>query len=158
MVVGGAALAQKFSGCLDPKSLWSRAFEKLAANVGAVVAGGLVGGLACAVAIGAAPAAMVPLILAGGVAAGGLGVGRLAHAWRTRDVAEMVIGDSIPVAPYAQAEPRHEAINQLTETLHRSIGQTKARLTGLPYDETAPKIVVAQHFNDPHPIGSPLGD
>lgn len=93
--------------------------------------GGLFGGLACAF----NPETLSPIV--GGLgAAGAIG---LNEAWRNRYVAQVVVMPKITMDAYQGMKPR-EAINQLTEDLHRSMGKGKEQLTGTPYDENAPKF------------------
>lgn len=68
---------------------------------------------------------------------GGLGTLGMANTLRTRDIARIVVCDPIPVAPYAQDE---EGALHLTEDIHRSLGHAKEKLTGVKYDDAAPKI------------------
>ena len=79
--------------------------------------------------------------LAGGIAAVGF-----AENWRNRPMAIIQAGEAIDTAPYlAMAEKdRSAATTALTEELHRRIGTMKAGLSGVPYDEAAPKITHAR--------------
>ena len=97
------------------------------------LAGGLFGGLACAL----APDTMAPIVGSLG-AAGTLG---LNEAWRNRYVAKVLVGKPIVPETYFQPGERPRmAINAITEDLHRALGKGKEALTGTVYDETKPKI------------------
>ncbi len=143
----GVQLAQKL---FEPKVLYTRAFAKLGANLAA--------GIACGVGAALAGGTLAaPLLLAGGVLAGGLGVLGFARTWRTRDVADIVVSDPIPVKPYVeQYGEGRTAAWKLTEDLHGVMGREKARLTGKPYDEAAPRTVGRQSPHDCHPPGCPV--
>ena len=64
----------------------------------------------------------------------------IANAWRTRDVAQVVIGEPLTVEDYVQEYGKRPAQGKLTEDLHGSIGEMKAELSGVPYDTQAPKV------------------
>ncbi|MCA9794613.1 MAG: 1-acyl-sn-glycerol-3-phosphate acyltransferase [Candidatus Eremiobacteraeota bacterium] len=122
----------------------SRAVTKEAWNPGPRIVGGLKGaGWGALVGAGAGLAlAASPLpALAGGIAAVGF-----AENWRNRPMAIIQAGEAIDTAPYlALAEKdRSAATTALTEELHRRIGTMKAGLSGVPYDEAAPKITHAR--------------
>ncbi|HEY4000469.1 MAG TPA: lysophospholipid acyltransferase family protein [Candidatus Xenobia bacterium] len=84
------------------------------------------------------PALAIPVAATAAVA-GGLGVLGLARAWRKRPIADVVIDDPIPV-PRITADQLRETINGLTTQLHAVMGRSKARLTGVSFDENSPAI------------------
>lgn len=104
---------------------------KLARDPSIKAAGSLVGGL-----IGAVAGALVPN--AGGLAAG-LGTFSLGYDFIHRDQCQVSIGKPIQVSDYLERDPR-QANTDLTEELHRRIGHEVEKLSGVTYDEAAPKI------------------
>ncbi|MEW6277981.1 MAG: lysophospholipid acyltransferase family protein [Candidatus Eremiobacterota bacterium] len=101
-----------------------------------VVAGGLAGGLSAWLLPELAP--WIGLAAAVG---GGAGTLQMAGALRHRDLARVIVGDPLEVAPYKQAHRKtRDAAAALTEDLHRALGRAKERLSGVPYDDSAPKF------------------
>lgn len=66
---------------------------------------------------------------------GGVATLGLAKAWSDRPVATIRVGEPIPAQPYIELakENKSQATAKLTTDLHRSIGQMKAELSGVPY-------------------------
>lgn len=126
-------LAPALSSDRDPLVL-----TKLAHDPSVKAAGSLVGGL-----IGAAAGAFLPN--AGSLAAG-LGTFSLGYDFVHRDQCKVSIGKPIPVAEYLDRDPR-QANTDLTEELHRRIGHQVEKLSGVAYDDAAPKI--HQHSGSP---------
>lgn len=111
----------------------------------ATLKGGALGAIAGAVGGGAlAHAGALAGTLTG--VAGAVGTYGLVRGWRDRDIARVTIGVPLKVADYVEKYPfsnrieRATAVNALTEDLHRSLGQTKALISGVPYDDPAEKI------------------
>ncbi|MEW6277202.1 MAG: lysophospholipid acyltransferase family protein [Candidatus Eremiobacterota bacterium] len=103
------------------------------------VAGGLLGAVGAGLACWLAPGC-VQTLATFTAATSGVATWSLAGSLRHRDIAHVVVGQPIPVAPYAQNYPFAKGARILTEDLHRSLGHLKEGLTGVPYDENAPKI------------------
>lgn len=98
---------------------------------GVSVAGGLLGG-----ALGAVSGAICSLPSALGV---GLGAFSLMRDYIHRPVTKIKIGEAIDLKPFKKMEKR-AANTAITEELHRRIGHLVSDLSGIPYDESAPKI------------------
>ena len=144
-IAAGAFSGAMTGGYLYGKREWDRnpvvkaynqAPQYMAMLKGAAI-GGVVGGL-----FGGTAAAFVPgadFLLAG---AGGFSTLKVARAWRDRDVAHVIVAPPLKVQDYVTAATGDEkkAIHDLTVDLHRSLGAAKARLTGVPYDDNAPKF------------------
>ncbi|GMU56111.1 MAG: hypothetical protein AMXMBFR33_52570 [Candidatus Xenobia bacterium] len=139
--LSGALFGAKVWGGLKKHSTPVRVPYNQAPRFGAMLKGGalgaltgsILGGLACAL----APDTMA-LVVGGLGAAGTMG---LNDAWRNRYVAKVLVGTPIETDAYRQTGTRpREAINSLTEDLHRALGKGKEKLTGTPYDESAPKF------------------
>ncbi|MEW6279995.1 MAG: lysophospholipid acyltransferase family protein [Candidatus Eremiobacterota bacterium] len=80
-------------------------------------------------------------VAAGAGLLGGLATWGWANIFRHRDIARVIVCDPIPVDPYRQKHPdQSDAVKALTEDMHRVMGKAKEKLTGVPYDENAPKI------------------
>lgn len=139
--LSGALCGAKVWGGLKKHTTPARVLYNQAPRFGAMLKGGalgaLGGGLAGGLALAFAPEALATIV--GGLGAAGT-VG-LNEAWRNRYVAKVLVGKPIEVDDYRNSglKPR-EAINQLTEDLHRALGKGKEALTGTPYDENAPKF------------------
>lgn len=111
-------------------------------NYFATLQGGAGGALAGAIAAGGAAALLddsQALIAGLSGLSGAVSTWALGQAWMNRDLAQLRIGDPIEVAPY-RAMKQSEGVTALTEELHRRIGKETATLSGIPYDESAPKI------------------
>jgi len=75
-------------------------------------------------------------------AACGLGVLGIATWWRRRLVQTIQIGEPLDVGAFIEraVEDRRGAVAELTRVLHREVGQLKAGLSGVAYDESAEAI------------------
>ncbi len=89
---------------------------------------------------GGVVAAYSPLAAVGFSVAGGLGAAAVADHFRLRPVARVKAGKPLKVAEVTSGLKKKPAAIKLTEELHRSMGQLKADLTGIAYDENQPKI------------------
>lgn len=144
-IVAGAVTGAVTGGYLYGKREWdqnpvtkayNQAPQYMAMLKGAAL-GGLAGGL-----LGGTVAGLIPgadYLLAG---AGGFSTLQVARAWRDREVAHVVICSPLNVASAVQAAggDKKQATHDLTVELHRSLGRAKAKLTGTPYDDQAPKF------------------
>ncbi|MGE0488571.1 MAG: lysophospholipid acyltransferase family protein [Vulcanimicrobiota bacterium] len=133
----GRALATYLAPILSPDRD-PLVLTKLARDPSIKAAGSLVGGL-----IGAALGSLVPN--AGSLAAG-VGAFSLGYDFIHRDQCKVSIGQPIPVSDYLDRDAR-QANTDLTEELHRRIGHQVEKLSGVAYDEAAPKI--HQHSGSP---------
>lgn len=106
------------------------------AGLGGALLGSLVFGTAAGLTSSFAPS-VAPGLATTMAVSGGVGTWGMATFLRNRDIARIIVCDPIPVSKYA-ADP--EGSLHLTEDLHRSLGAAKEKLTGVKYDETAPKI------------------
>lgn len=80
-----------------------------------------------------------PALGVGSGAATAVGVYGLKHWKDTRDVAHVTVAPPLQVSRYV-AEHKDQAITALAEDLHRSIGGALAAQSGIPYDDSAPKL------------------
>ncbi len=118
----------------DPKDQFPNYFATLQGGAAGALVGGLAGGAAAAL-IDDSSALVASLTGLTGAASSFA----IAQSWIHRDIAQLRIGDPIAVAPY-QGRHLREATTALTEELHRRIGKETAVLSGIPYDEGAPKL------------------
>lgn len=135
-VAAGTKLARRLARAVvsrvqPDRKLNERLHQDPAILAGASVVGGLVGG-----ALGALAGTLctVPASLAVG-----LGAFSLARDYIHRPNVKVSIGEPIDVEPYRELDKR-SANTALTEELHRRIGSEVEKLSGVPYDESAPKI------------------
>lgn len=135
-VSGAYLLGKKLRS--QAKHKWYNIAPKVLAGLGGGAVGGALGATVATLATGLVNG---PAGFALGVALGGSGgfFGyKLAEAFIHRDVARVKVGEPIPVAPYRD-DPK--GVDHLTEEMHRRIGHLKADLTGVPYDDKAPKFL-----------------
>lgn len=117
----------------DPKDQFPNYFATLQGGAAGALAGALAGGTAAALMDDSAS------LIAGLTGLTGAASSfAIARSWIHRDIAQLRIGDPIEVAPYRSMHLR-EGTTLLTEELHRRIGKETALLSGIPYDESAPK-------------------
>ncbi len=143
IATAGAMLAGAFAGGKLAYNLVPEGAPKLQsaprylAGLGGSIAGTILGAAGVAVSNWLAPGAL-PVLATTMAVAGGVGTFGLASTLRHRDIARIIVCDPIPVAPYAAQE---EGALHLTEAIHRSLGAAKEKLTGVKYDDSAPKIL-----------------
>lgn len=134
----GAFGLGKLSGKLvpveDPKDQFPNYFAVLKGGAAGALLGGVAGGVAAALTDDASALVAGLTGLTGGASAFAI-----SQSWIHRDIAQLRIGDPIEVDRYRNV-PLREGTTLLTEELHRRIGQETAQLSGIPYDESAPKI------------------
>lgn len=109
----------------------------------AALQGGALGALTGALA-GAGLAHLAPALSPAVATAGAAGLYGLLAARRDRTLARLTVSQPVPVAPFAEQfahkEGRDAAVVGLTEALHRTIGQRQSEITGVPYNDAAPKL------------------
>ncbi|MEW6279336.1 MAG: lysophospholipid acyltransferase family protein [Candidatus Eremiobacterota bacterium] len=162
MLLGGPArvIATTVSGALTGayalgKTLKARAKQRKWFNPTsrfvAQLVGGIIGGAVGAV-TGNALSEHLPRAAQVALGAGaGASAYKMGDAYIHRDVARIVVGQPIPVQPYVdEYGDTRAAVNSLTTDLQRTMGHMKAGLTGVPYDESAPKFLqgVVSHYGD----------
>lgn len=135
-VTGGYLYGKRLWDQNPPTKAYNQAPQYMAMLKGAAIgglAGGLFGGTLAAVAPGA------EYLLAG---AGGVSTLQVARAWRDREVAHVLVAEPLKVKDYVDRAGGDEkqAVHDLTVDLHRSLGRAKEKLTGVPYDDAAPKF------------------
>ncbi len=134
-ITGGYLYGRKQWHDNPPTKAYNQAPQYMAMLKGAAL-GALGGGVAGGIAAALIPHAGVAL-----AASGGLATLAVANAWRTREIAHVIVGKPLIVADYVSASgSSKKAAISLTEDLHRSLGRAKEQLTGTPYDDSAPKF------------------
>jgi hypothetical protein len=137
--LAGAFVGGKIARKTDPKaklSNYCEPFDRYFAGLSGLVKGGLAGAATGAVLATLAPGSLGCLGLLG--AAGALG---FSEALASRPLALVQVGE--PILLEDHHDPNLTAKQndiKVTEALHQSIGELKARLTGVPYDPMAPKV------------------
>lgn len=106
------------------------------AGLGGAVLGSILFGAGANVTSWLAPG-IAPQLATTMAVTGGVGTWGLATTLRHRDIAKIIVCDPIATAPYQSME---DGALHLTEAIHRSLGAAKEKLTGVPYDDSAPKI------------------
>ncbi|MEW6282080.1 MAG: lysophospholipid acyltransferase family protein [Candidatus Eremiobacterota bacterium] len=118
---------------------WFDPFPRYFAMMKGSAAGAAIGGVAACLATAFLPEASAWISGLAGVA-GAVGAWGTMKGWRDREIARVVIGKPLEVAPFRNIPNQREAINQLTVELHRALGRTNEQLMGVPYDDTRPKF------------------
>lgn len=135
---GGYALGAARYHRTETKDWWNP-MPKFVAMLGGAAIGGIAGGLLAGLPSAFYPHAAPMIGLATSVT-GGLATCGIANAWRTRDVADILVAPRIDVKPYLDAADNDAAVDALTVEIHRGMGHAKEKLTGVPYDDNAPKF------------------
>lgn len=129
----GARVVRQFVENPNPRT----PFPKLIGGALGGLAGGAVGVAGLLALAGSAPLA----VAAGSV---GLAAGVGTYLWdqwsQGRDVVQVSVAPALEVGEYSQGKGQREAVADLTEALHRSIGGELEKLSEIPYDHDAPKI------------------
>lgn len=136
--VTGAYAAGKLAYDRTPNPEWYDPFPKYfsmlnAGSLGAAGGAALMG-LTAAFVPGAAPVITSLSGLTGGAATYGIVKG-----WRDRDIAKVVIGETIDTEGYRKMGIKN-GTDALTIELHRRLGGLTSQLSGVPYDDTAEKF------------------
>ncbi len=131
-LVGGAA-GRKFA----KPGKWYDPTPDLLGRLGGGAAGAAAGGVLAAL---AGPLEQVlPSTLSATITglAGAAAVYGLTRSREKRTVARVLVGQPIEVKPFRNQE---DPVKDLTVALHQKMGAMKSKLSGVPYDENAPKI------------------
>lgn len=128
--IAGTALGGGLGSKVMPQAKW---YDPTPPLIGKI-AGGALGALAGGITAGIAGNSLGPTLTG---LAGGLGLFGLTRGLQNRTKIKVKIGEPVPVAPYREKE---DPVTELTVDLHRNIGGLTSELSGVPYDDAAPKI------------------
>jgi len=133
LAMTAAVLGGKYAYAKTPDPGPHNPINQYGAALGGGAAGAVAGGI-----VGALLARYVPSSLSWGLAA--FGGYKMQEALNNRQIATLRYEKPIGLEPYRAMPDRRAAVDKLTEDLHRALGQSKAALSGVPYDESAPKF------------------
>lgn len=141
-ITGATLMGTRNASKVENKYFWNPA-PKLGAAVKGAATGALIGGLAGGFGVSSSTFGGTASVALG--VASGLATAKVANWWSNRPVCNIRIGEKFSVDSYQEKakegpEANRAAITQLTEDLHRHIGGIKSEMSGVPYDDEAPKI------------------